>query len=228
MSNHKERRDNNYSRPVWFLNYSKIKEGITDILLPRRCLNCGREGQYICDSCEILLNEASNERLILPNVMTVWEYEGLVKKAILKVKQEGCYDIISGLVNMAFQKIELSLSPDTYITYVPVHKKKEKQRGFNQAELIARQIARLAGRKVTPLLTMAADKPLQTSLISRDRVKNVKNAFLPLSNKDKPRSVLLVDDFYATGATLKECMKILANSGVKNVYGFTLARDFNI
>lgn len=106
---------------------NKTKEWIFDILLPKFCIGCGREGEYICKDCEIFLSEVPPSK----EVMAVWEYEGLMEKLIQKIKFDGCYHIIDELVEKALRRIELSLPEDTVITFVPMWKKREGQRGFN-------------------------------------------------------------------------------------------------
>jgi predicted amidophosphoribosyltransferase len=193
--------------------------------------------------------------------MSVWEYEGLMEKLIWKIKYDGMYDIINELVEKAFERIELNLPEDTYITYVPMYKKKEKQRGFNQAELIARKIGQLLGLaeqplKVVPLLTKIKDNRSQTELNPRERLENVKGVFQIKSEARNPKSetnsniqnyksqtdsfefrhsnleiplkVVLVDDVYTTGATMNECKKVLQGAGIKNIWGFTLARRLSL
>ena len=85
---------------------SKTKEWMLNILFPKFCVGCGREGLYICKDCEIFLSEVENT---IPNLMSVWEYEGLMEKMIYKIKFDGCYHIIDELIKKAFEKISLKL-----------------------------------------------------------------------------------------------------------------------
>jgi competence protein ComFC len=207
---------------------NKIKEGIVDILIPKRCLGCGQEGQYICKNCELFLSEL-NMFGTEPRTMSVWEYEGVVEKAIWKIKYDGCYDIISELVDKAFEKIELNLPENTYITYVPMYRKRERERGFNQAKLVAKRIGQKADRPVVGLLEKIKDNPSQVGLNPQERQENVRNVFsLAKLREAKPYSVLLVDDVYTTGATMGECTRVLKKSGIKNVYGFTIAKRMRL
>lgn len=214
-------------RFISLTNREMLKELLLDILIPKKCLGCRKEGQYICHNCETFLSEAPS-KMNEAEPLSVWEYEGIIEKAILKIKYDGCYDIINELVNKAFEKIDLNLPPDVCITYVPMYKKRERQRGFNQAELIAKKVGEKTGRPVMKLLEKTKDAPAQKDLSARARLENVKNAFTPLTGHIGLQAVLLVDDFCATGATIKECMRTLKDAGAKKVYGFTLARDYNV
>lgn len=214
---------------------NKIKDGVLDILWPKMCLGCGKEGAYICKDCFIFFSEinpsenASPSGASLLKIVSVWEYEGLMEKLIRKIKYDGCYDIIVELVNRAFDKIELNLPQDTYITYVPMYKKKEKRRGFNQAKLIAEKVGEKTGRPVLGLLEKVKDNKSQVDLGPQERQENVKNIFsVKRSITQVPASVLIVDDVYTTGATLTECTQVLRKSGVKQVFGFTLARKLSL
>lgn len=217
-----------------------------DILLPKFCVGCGKEGVYICKDCEIFLSEVENVYLPKVNgghlreVYSVWEYEGLTEKLIYKIKFDGCYHIIDELVEKALEKIDLKMpaSPaggpeDTVITYVPMWKKKERQRGFNQSELIAQRLAYCLTKSsnkpmsVLPLLEKIKDNRSQVGLGPKEREENVKGVF-EFRGLLAPKNVLLVDDVYTTGATANECVKVLKKAGVKNVWAFTLARKLRI
>jgi len=211
---------------------NKIKEGIVDILLPRTCVACGKEGNYICNECELFLNEAPNDT---ENLVTVFEYEGVIERLIKKIKHEGLYHAVDELVEKAFAVIfrditrfqpflEFLLNPDTHITYVPMSKKKEKQRGFNQAELIAKRLGEITKKEAVPLLLKIKDNRSQAGLDPRERIENVRDSF-KFSGLFFPKKVVLVDDFYASGATTKECMRVLRQNGVEDVWRFILAKS---
>src|SRR3989344_5056150 len=217
-----------------------IWNGILDILFPKTCLGCGREGTYICKDCAIFLSEVDMiEAGPRSNIMSVWEYEGLMEKLILKIKYDGCYDIINELIDKAFEKITLGLPQDTMITFVPMWGRKERRRGFNQAELIARAVGEKTGRPVAKLLEKIKDNRSQVGLSPQERAENVRGAFrvtpddrisdiLGMSDIPNIRNVLVVDDVYTTGATMGECIKVLKKAGAKNVWGFTLSRKMSI
>jgi ComF family protein len=109
---------------------------------------------------------------------------------------------------------------------VPLHPAKEKSRGFNQARLLAGRLARhknirlLEGRLVKVRATAA-----QTSLEARERAINLKGAFqIKKSVGLEGKVVLLVDDVYTTGSTIRECSRALKKAGVKEVRAVTIAR----
>lgn len=109
---------------------------------------------------------------------------------------------------------------------VPLHPKRKKQRGFNQALIIAKELAMLKGIKLVEgqLVKLKNILP-QTSLKAEDRQKNVKGAFgIKEREKIEGKVILLVDDVYTTGSTIRECSSVLKNAGAKDVRALTLAR----
>ncbi|MFP6854935.1 MAG: ComF family protein [Opitutales bacterium] len=109
---------------------------------------------------------------------------------------------------------------DAVLVPVPLHKRRQRERGFNQAELIARSLAQIVeGSIVSDLLVRTRFTPTQTDLPKERRMKNVKNAFAP-----KPEAVMqvdrrfvVIDDVITTGATLEACCLALRKAGVGRV-----------
>ena len=110
---------------------------------------------------------------------------------------------------------------------VPLHPRREYQRGFNQADDLARQL----GLSVAPLLKRIVFTQSQIELPKEERHRNVKDAFAlapdPRSLVPVPRIVVLVDDVSTTGATLEACATVLKRSGVQEVRAITAARVVN-
>ncbi len=222
----------------------KIKNIILDILFPKVCINCKREGKYICDKCKVFISET--EPMIytgecLDGLISVWDYEGLIKELIQMIKYQGVTDIIKELISLIdinpVRDSENSGETQTrsisngvkvycqYITYVPMYLKREKERGFNQAKLIARELAKKSNARSLSLLEKVVDTKDQAKLSKEERLENVKAAFAPLNGATVSQgNVLLVDDVFTTGATMIECCKVLKQAGIKKVWGFTLAR----
>ena len=106
---------------------------------------------------------------------------------------------------------------------VPMSRKKERRRGYNQAELLARALARRIDVRCEMLLAKKSDGPTQ-SLLPRDaRAANVRHAFRA-SRKSKSKSLLLIDDICTTGETLRACANELLRAGAERVCAITLAK----
>ena len=157
------------------------------------------------------------------------KYKDLVRKLIIQYKfndkaylnKTFCEFIIKN--KKAFDFIK---SYDIIIP-VPIHKKRMKERGYNQSKLIAKELARIAQIKCYKdiLIKTKNNKP-QSTLSGNLREENVKNVY-KLRNQEKinNKKVLLFDDIYTTGATAKECIKELEKANVKKIGVMTLAKD---
>lgn len=109
---------------------------------------------------------------------------------------------------------------------VPLHKKRKKERGFNQAQSIAEELARLKSIEMEEgVLIKVKNVPPQTLLEIEEREKNISGAFRVVrEEKIKGKTVLLVDDVYTTGSTVRECSLALRKAGAKEVRALTLAQ----
>ncbi len=117
------------------------------------------------------------------------------------------------------------------IVPVPLYPKNERVRGYNQAHLLAAQLASDIGRPIIPLLIRTKYTPSQVELTRSERAENVRSAFaLHPYMKSHPerlhdRSFLLVDDVCTSASTLAECARVLRQARVRSVKALVLARD---
>jgi len=109
------------------------------------------------------------------------------------------------------------------ITYVPMSARSQWARGFNQSELLARRLGALVNKPVFTTLWKYRETRPQVDLSGKERLENVKDAFVPLAPARCP-SILLIDDVYTTGATVRECSRTLRTAGYEHVYVLTAAR----
>ncbi|MBR3674161.1 MAG: ComF family protein [Clostridia bacterium] len=112
---------------------------------------------------------------------------------------------------------------------VPIHKNRLKSRGYNQSELIAKDIAKRCGKDYCKdVLIKKNNIVAQSSLDDKlDRIRNIKNAFVCGKNAElvKGKKVALFDDVFTTGATVNECAKVLKENGASFVGVFTIAKS---
>ena len=134
-------------------------------------------------------------------------------KPLGRLMARGCEEFLS--------QVDIDL-----IIPVPLHPKRLRWRGFNQAVLLARPVSRLTQVPLDPfVLYRSRETPPQTQLAEDERRANVRGAFR--LHPEKPiedKSLLLVDDVYTSGATVNECARVLAQGGAKQVYVLTFAR----
>ena len=119
------------------------------------------------------------------------------------------------------------LSEAELILPVPLHAKKHRQRGYNQSELLARELAKNIGLPIdTNCLVRTRNTPSQTKFGREGRLTNMSGAFTCVNPAVvKGKTVLLIDDVATTGATLEGCAEALKAAGAKKVMAYTLARE---
>jgi ComF family protein len=166
-------------------------------------------------------------------------YEGGLRELIHLLKYNGvrpAAKVLGGLLAEAMAAVEpgfeqLSFDqPAILVIPVPLYKGKRRQRGFNQAELIARAAVKLRPASerlqlVPKLLLRTRDTPSQIGLTSHQRRANLRGAFaVARAAEVTGRHVILVDDVYTTGATATECAHVLRRAGASQVWVATVAR----
>ena len=184
----------------------------------------GRAGGLLCPACRA-------RRRAFDGVRSAFLYEDPAKEMLLRLKYHHAEEnaaVFAELCREPFGALCRAVGPDCLIP-VPVHKKRLKQRGYNQAELLARELAQGSGSgngRSIPVCTdwvyRTGSTKAQKELTPADRVRNLKNAFAPGPGIKKSSTVLLIDDIYTTGSTLEAISRVLKASGVRRVYGFTV------
>jgi len=157
-------------------------------------------------------------------------YEGPLRQAILAFKFLGrraltvpLADLLVGLLKNGLHGVHAAFD---LACPVPLHPQRQKERGFNQSELIARYFCQQTGiRLETGLLQRTRPTIPQVMLPPGQRARNVRGAFsLSPQASAKGARILLIDDLYTTGSTLKECARVLRKGAAAEVYVITLAR----
>jgi len=149
-------------------------------------------------------------------------YDELVKDLLLKLKFNSKKQIAHSL-GQVWAKYVHEIPPDAVLVPLPMYPKKQRERGFNQAEVIARAIGEKFGVPVVNAVERVVDTPPQSGLHPRQRVDNIKGAFaVAKAENAKGKNYIVVDDIYTTGASLNECARVLKDAGAKSVCGLTL------
>ncbi len=190
---------------------------------PPNCVGCGGTLDGIIDLCQECLQ---NPRP-WGKAYAVYTFKGLPREIILRLKYGGdilCARIL-GQIILAKWPCSTFFNQYDLIVPVPLHWFKKMRRGYNQSELIAREMSELYSIKYMNLLSRIKWTQSQTSLSRRQRRKNLKRAFqvkqkINLINK----SILLIDDVLTTGSTLAACTNKLIAAGCDRVDVLTIAR----
>lgn len=192
-----------------------------------QCSLCGNpvEGRidhtYICYHCTQFVPAFDLARSAL-------RFEGVAADLIHAFKyrealwlQDDLVDVLEACVHVHFED-----RPIDALACVPLHHVRQRERGYNQARLLADGLARRLGKPFWPrALKRVRPTGTQTHLTARDRLTNVKGAFgARCVTRLQGKRILLVDDVMTTGATTSECARALKQAGVAAVYVVTLAR----
>ncbi len=220
-----------------------MKKFILDLLFPIQCLGCGQEGQFICSACfkQVPLNSKGSLKFsssALINLIIASDYDyPLVKQAIHRYKYDFVKDLAKPLGQLMVNRLNAILSANKiswdsiFLIPVPLHKKRLRWRGFNQAELLAQKISQESKIPLVNNLLIRTKYSLPQMAIksSQERKENIKHAFqlnpqmgTVLDLRDK--TFILVDDVCTTEATLKECAKVLKHFQPKQIWGLVVAR----
>ena len=219
---------------------------ILNLIYPPMCGICGKFNEnFLCPKCQkILENEAVfgidkyekikieknlQERKYFNEHLYIFEYEGIIRRIILKYKFEDKAYLYKTFVNFLLKNknfFEFIKKYDTIIP-VPISRKRRALRGYNQSELIVKEIANFTNLKEeSDCLFKIKNVIEQSKLNKEERQKNIQGVY-ELRNKEKlyKKKILLVDDIYTTGSTVNECSKVLRGAKPKQIGIFTIAKD---
>lgn len=221
-------------------------------LFPKLCLICGRPGVTLCLACAQrrldpywvqqchVCRQISRKGLVhadcadstyLDGLLVGFYYNDTVERLVADIKYRFAF---SGVVDLAYL-LWLQLSPELRLlsgctlTFVPTSRYRKKWRGFNQAELLCRELAKLSGYNYSELLEKPDNTSTQVHHNRVQRMQNLRQAFLLKSDAtglischDGP--ILIVDDISTTGSTLEMCAKVLKTVTRRPIIGVVFAR----
>jgi ComF family protein len=215
-----------------------IFDFILDLLFPKKCVGCGKEGTWFCSDCiaKISYQELPYIRFegpYLDGLIAAACFKNPLKEAIHAFKYDGVKELAESLSNLLIQHLKddrlgfvRQMKP--LLIPVPLHKSKEIERGFNQSALLSEKLGHKLNLKIEKNFLVKTKKtPAQVKLKEDERRKNIKGAFAFIGERKAilGKTILLVDDVMTTGSTLNECAKVLKRAGAKKVWGLVLAKD---
>ncbi len=199
-------------------------ERLLCMLFPARCILCGElvyPEEIFCAQCAKELPEKPYRRQYEGfSAVSPLLYAGEARKAMHRLKFQGERDLARPMGRLLAQTAEEALPPIDCVVWAPMSATKKRKRGYDQSELLAKSAAKALGLPCLPVLYKARETEIQHELSRSDREQNVKNAYGARDNlRDEisGRRVLLIDDIVTTGATLRECVKVLYAAGAKSV-----------
>jgi len=215
---------------------------VVDAVLPQRCLVCGRFGAGLHTDCLAGLSVAEPPRcprcwapgggdvctrcLEAPPAFDAlrarFRFTGDARRALLEAKFRGKTALLGPLATAAAEAVPREWHVDTLVP-IPLHRGRQRQRGYNQAAVIAKTVARVLDVPVaTGVLRRARPTRPQAELTAAERVTNLHRAF---EARTVDGEVLLIDDVTTTGATFEASARALLESGATRVYALAIARE---
>lgn len=192
-----------------------------------KCPLCGRlvEDYGLCQECISLINKDPAYYYDiegLDDLIVSSTYSGIMRRLIIYFKFKGKLSYGEIISEIMTEKILDKNLRDQVITYVPMHWKKEGERGYNQSKILAEKIARNLDLSCQDVFEKVIDTKFQVGLKKFDREENLRGAF---HVKNYAEEIIIVDDVITTGATISELTKIAKKAGIKKVTALIAATE---
>ena len=231
---------------------SRIPGYTLDFLFPLSCVVCGKEGRFVCEGCELSLPRLSqpycrvcanpgtrdicqwcfNAPLDLDGIRSPYLFEGPVREAVYSLKYRGVRAAAPELGRLLARYLDVhpfesraTAATGNLIVPAPLHAKRMRHRGYNQAELLARIVSKESGipLDISSLVRVRHSGP-QVGGNLEQRWANVEGGFRCNASMSG-KAVIVVDDVATTGSTLSACASALKDAGASEIWGLALARE---
>jgi competence protein ComFC len=225
-----------------------LKRAALDLLFPKWCLGCGREGNYLCPACREQLTaivppacaicgrplagggpcpNCAGLALATDGIRAPFLFGGLIRRAVHEFKYNnlrGLAPVLASFLNDYVR--ENGIQADVLVP-VPLHQRRLRERGYNQAALLARELGRLTGGPVMNdvLVRTRHTAPLARTADVEDRRARVRHAFAARGGRVTGKSVILIDDVSTSGATMSAAAAALKAAGAATVSGLAVALE---
>jgi ComF family protein len=227
---------------------AKFKGAALDVFFPQRCLGCGEEGQLLCHACwkslspilpplcrrcgrpqssDILCSSCISWKASIDGIRSPLRFEGIAREAVHQLKYNNLRSIAKPLATILRDYLLNNPLPVEVLVPVPLHSKRLRERGYNQSNLLSKELGKLLNLPVVNscLARLKFTQTQAQSKTAEERHHNVNQAFTCLDSQLKDKTVLLIDDVATSGATLDACAIAAKSAGAKTVWGLTLARE---
>lgn len=205
-------------------------EGKLYPILESVCMHCGRpigdeNHEVIKEYCYDCKRNGYDVHSFITQAKSLYLYKGAIKKSMYRLKYSNKREYGDYFAKRAVEKYAwwTKQTGVDVIVPVPMYKRKQRRRGYNQAEVLAREIANYTGIKMdTNLVRRVRDTAPQKQLTSIERKNNLKNAFQKGKNVVQYNCAMVVDDIYTTGSTAEAVAQELIKQGIHRVYLMTV------
>jgi competence protein ComFC len=207
---------------------------ILDLIFPKTCLVCGKNGQYFCSKC-LSLQKTNSIKFIntfpKEGSLSIFRYETIIKKAILELKYKFVTDLVDELVTLATYQINLNFphllkywqENNFVLVPIPLFYSRQNWRGFNQSILLGQKLA-------TKLNIQFSDQIIFRNRYTHTQAKiknhllrqsNLNNAFT--TNSKTPKNIILFDDVTSSFSTLNSAFQSINHADLSHCWYLTLA-----
>lgn len=207
---------------------------LMQIIYPSKCIFCDKDLEFnkqidICSECYKKLTFADNsksEKSYVDEVYSAVEYKGEVKKAIKRFKYQNKAYLFRTFARLILNNIEKNNIKADIIVSIPLHMDREVERGYNQSELIAKELSKNMKIKYSNKILKREKTTAHLAKCNKKERKHMIEGVFKVIAPDiiKDKVVIVVDDVYTTGATINECGKVLKLGGAKKVIAITVAK----
>lgn len=211
-----------------------ILHKLLSIFFPPVCVVCNRYANYFCDDCQDLIDflyyrpKFANLKGVVDGLYVLGFYTSPLSKVVKALKYQSLSPIGPLLGDLLYKHLPLPAKIDC-VTAVPLHPKRLKWRGYNQAELIAKQLAIRLNKPYQPLLVRQRhSQNLATTANDQERAQLIANAFAvnpAFQSNIQGKNILLVDDVVTTGSTLAACATQLRQVGAGKIFAAAVAHE---
>ena len=221
------------NKPIKKINtYSLCKDCFKELnFIQDGCIKCGKPIIYhslekldIC-GCSYCFNKS----FYFDKAISCIEYSDISKSMILGFKYKNKTYMAKYISNIMKEKLDLENIKFDYITFVPLHKKRMRKRGFNQSEKIAKELEKMIDIPILDCIYRKSNTNRLYNLNRKERKIELKNAFLVKENINyvNGKNILLIDDIFTTGSTVNEISKLLKLNNVNKIFVMTLLTKSN-
>lgn len=226
----------------------KLRGMALDFLFPARCLGCGREGDFFCGYCRDSLSriisplcphcgQPQPDGTVCPGclsspgeidgIRSPFSFDGVMRQAVYQLKYHNLRAVAAPLARLLHDYLLANPVPGDVLVPVPLHRKRLRERGYDQSGLLAGELGKLTGLEVVDdcLFRQQQTFSQARTLTVEERRSNVAGAFSCRDQRLRGKSVVLIDDVTTSGATLNAGATALKAAGAASVWGLALARE---
>ena len=230
------------------LRSSELIELVLDSFFPRRCVGCGKLGAFICPEClknlprllpplcphcgkpqasGIVCPDCRRRQTEIDGISSPFRFDEVIRKAIYELKYRNLKAISPCLAQLLADYLRSNPLDGEALTYVPLHPRRLRERGYNQSRLLAGELSKRIDLPVIEdcLVRVKQAQPQVRAHDVQERQRNAADAFVSRDEKVNGKQLILIDDVCTSGATLESCATALKSNGAAFVWGLTLARE---